>query len=101
MNLPKIYLSKVRLAGLAFGLALLSQAFIPFLIPSASAGTLTNTLVRVDRLASSQSTGGMVCAKSTTASVEAHVQVTFPGNGTQGASSFGVNSTFGNWTTTT
>jgi hypothetical protein len=97
----KLHLTKTRIAGIAFGFTLALQAFVPFLAPSASAGTLTNTLVRVDRLAQSQSTGGMVCAKPATASVEAHVQVTFPGSGTQGANSFGVNSTAGNWTVTT
>jgi hypothetical protein len=101
MKLQKLHLTKNRIAALAFGAALAAQAFVPFLAPSASAGALTNTLVRFDRLAQSQSTGGMVCAKPATASVEAHVQVTFPGTGTQGANSFGVNSTAGNWTTTT
>jgi hypothetical protein len=57
--------------------------------------------VRVDRLQSSQSASGTVCAKPATASVEASVQVAFPGNGTQGATSFGVSGTAGNWTTTT
>jgi len=101
MRLPKLHLTKIKITGLAFLLTLAAQAFVPFLSMSASAGTLTNTLVRVDRLAQSQTTGGMVCAKSTTASVEAHVQVSFPGNGTQGSNSFGVNTTAGNWTTTT
>lgn len=101
MKLKKLHLTKFRIAGLAFISTMLAQALVPFLIQSASAGTLTNTLVRVDRLAQSQTTGGMVCAKSTTASVEAHVQVSFPGTGTQGSNSFGVNSTAANWTTTT
>lgn len=101
MKLPNLHLTKTKIAGLAFLLTLTSQAFVPFLAQSASAGALTNTLVRTDRLAVSQSTGGMVCAKATTTATEAHVQVSFPGNGTQGASSFGVNSTAANWTTTT
>jgi hypothetical protein len=93
--------TKPRIAGALFALALVLQAAVPFLISSASAGSLTNTLVRVDRLAASQATDGMVCAKSTTTAVEAHVQVTFPGTGTAGATSFGVNATAANWTTTT
>jgi hypothetical protein len=101
MSYKNLRLTKTKIAVGGFGLALALQAFVPFLSLSASAGNLTNTLVRVDRLAQSQSTGGMVCAKPTTASTEAHVQVTFPGSGTQGSNSFGVNSTASNWTTTT
>lgn len=101
MKYKNLRFSKTKIAAASFGLALALQALVPFLSPSASAGTLTNTLVRIDRLAQSQTTGGMVCAKPTTASTEAHVQVTFPGNGTQGATSFGVNGTAANWTTTT
>src|SRR5579862_3018540 len=101
MKFKKPQVTKFRLAGAVFAMALVAQAAVPLLIPSVSAGTLTNTLVRVDRLAQSQATGGMVCAKSTTTAVEAHVVVTFPGNGTQGSNSFGVNTTAANWTTTT
>lgn len=101
MKYHKLQLTKIRLTGLTFALALGLQAAVPFLSSSASAGTLTNTLVRVDRLAQSQSTGGMVCAKASTTATEAHVQVTFPGTGTQGSNSFGVNTTAANWTTTT
>lgn len=61
--------------------------------------------LRLDRMITSNSTnnGGTVMVRtgSTGTEIEASVQVTFPGNGTQGAASFGVNSTAANWTTTT
>jgi hypothetical protein len=60
----------------------------------ASAAALTNTFVRVDRMKTSTATTGTVCAKPTTASVEASVQVTFPAGYT-------VSTTVGNWTVNT
>lgn len=57
------------------------------------AGNLQLALVRLDRLADSATTGGMVCAKPQTVGTEADIQVTFP-------ASFGVNTTAANWTTT-
>ena len=53
MKLKKLHLTKFRIAGLAFGLTLLIQAFVPIL--SADAATLTNTYVRLDRLATGSS----------------------------------------------
>ncbi len=60
----------------------------------ARAGNLTQTAVRLDRLAASTATGGTVCAKPTTVGTEASVKVTFP-------TGFTVNITASNWTVTT
>ncbi len=65
-----------------------------FFINKAQAAGLTQAMVRPDRLAASTTTGGMVCAKSTTTAVETTVKVTFP-------TGFTVNSTASNWTVTT
>ena len=86
--------TKVRIAGALFATALLLQAIVPFLIPSASAGTLTNTLVRFDRLAQSQATTGMVCAKEASTGTDAVASVTFP-------TGFTVSSTVANWSVST
>jgi len=88
------YLTKVRIAGVLFALALVLQAVVPFLMPAVSAGTLTNTLVRFDRMAQSQPTTGTVCAKPATTATEAYVQVTFP-------TGFTVSTTTSNWATST
>jgi hypothetical protein len=61
--------------------------------PAHAAG-LTFATLRLDRMKASTTTGGMVCAKSATASVETTVKVTFP-------TGFTVNSTAANWTVTT
>ncbi len=57
----------------------------------------------LNRMSASVSTGGTVCMKmkNTHTTAISNVQVAFPGNGTQGAASFGVNATAGNWTVTT
>jgi len=94
MSYKKIRFTKTRVAGALFGLALLLQATLPLLIPSASAGTMTNTLVRFDRLAQAAATTGTVCAKPASTATEAQVAVTFP-------TGFTVNGTVGNWTTNT
>ena len=65
------------------------------------AGAFTQAYVRINRMKTNTTTGGTVCAKTANAGTESSVTITFPGNGTQGASSFGVNSTPGNWTVTT
>lgn len=75
--------------------SLLAVLVLPFLfVNRAQAANLTLAMVRPDRLAASTTTGGMVCAKSTTASTETTVKVTFP-------TGFTVNSTASNWTVTT
>lgn len=58
------------------------------------AAGLTQAYVRLDRLTASTTTGGMVCAKSTTVAVETTVKVTFP-------TGFVTVDTPANWTVTT
>ncbi len=65
-----------------------------FFAKTAGAAGLTQAYVRLDRLTASIATGGMVCAKSTTASVETTVKVTFP-------TGFTTVDTPANWTVTT
>lgn len=86
--------TKVRIAGALFALALVLQATVPLLIPSASAGTLTNTLVRFDRLAASTATTGLVCAKEASSGTDAVASVTFP-------TGFTVSATTSNWSVST
>lgn len=60
----------------------------------ATAGTLSQTVVRFDHLQTSQQTTGMVCAKPATAGTEASVQVVFPtGYTVGGAATFTVDTT--------
>src|SRR6266852_2284951 len=62
------------------------------------AGTLSQTMVRFDRLQTSQQTTGTVCAKPASASAEASVQVLFPTGYTLGAAgTFTVNTTNLGW----
>ncbi|MBP9728091.1 MAG: hypothetical protein KBD27_01805 [Candidatus Moranbacteria bacterium] len=65
-----------------------------FFTKTAEAAGLTQAYVRLDRLTESIATSGMVCAKSTTASVETMVKVTFP-------TGFATVDTPANWTTST
>jgi hypothetical protein len=58
----------------------------------------TQAYIRLDRLKAITTTGGTICAKPTTAAIEADVQITFP---TQAGTDFVVNSTAANWTVTT
>lgn len=61
---------------------------------TAQAGNLTQAYVRLDRLADGVTTGGTVCAKSTTVDVETTVKVSFP-------TGFATVDTAANWTVTT
>jgi hypothetical protein len=90
--MPQAIIRKTSVIGI-FSL-LLVLVFPLFFIQKAEAANLTLAMVRLDRLAASTTTGGMVCAKSTTASVETTVKVTFP-------TGFTVNGTASNWTVTT
>ncbi len=63
-------------------------------VNTAQAGNLTQAYVRLDRLADGVTTGGTVCAKSTTVAVETMVKVTFP-------TGFATVDTPANWTVTT
>lgn len=75
--------------------ALLVALALPFLFSeTAEAAGLQQAYVRLDRLADGATTGGMVCAKAATASVETTVKVTFPAG-------FATVDTFANWTVTT
>lgn len=67
--------------------------FTPLLPQKAFAGDL-GVKIRIDRLATSKSTGGMICATPETTGVENSIQVIFP-------TGFTVNSIASNWTVTT
>jgi len=70
----------------------------PFFLHSVFAAASTGYL-RLDRMAASTATGGDVCINPTTNETTVQqVAITFAGNGTQGSTSFGVNSTAANWT---
>ena len=105
LHLPKLSRSyTARSARLIIAaLILLANAF-NLLIPAlVSAEDHASAALRLDRMQTSQSTGGTVVLTtgSTGSETEVDVQVTFPGTGTQSATSFGVNSTASNWTVTT
>ena len=84
-----------QLIGLLVVLLLVVQVSVPFLLPRASAGSLGKTIVRFDRMNTSQATTGMVCAAASAsgAGTEASVKVTFP-------TGYTVSGTAGNWTVT-
>lgn len=67
---------------------------IAFSVLPVRAANLEQAYVRLDRLAASTATGGLVCAQADTVATEASVQVTFP-------SGYTVNTTASNWTVTT
>lgn len=74
---------------------ILFTALFPIFVPSvADAANFTQSYIRLDRVASTTATGGMVCAKPATTGTEFFVDVTFPGGYT-------VNQTAANWTVTT
>src|SRR5438094_47337 len=73
----------------------------PFLLPSKAQATATTAYLRTDRMGSTVATGGTVCMTPQTTATEGKVLVTFPGTGTQSATSYGVNGTAANWTVTT
>src|SRR5579884_976698 len=92
MKTLKNYLNRWRIGLGLFIAAVLGQTFI--LLPAASAVTLNQTEVRLDRLAASTATTGLVCAEPSVAGdVEGKVVLTFPSGFTVGASA--------NWTTST
>ncbi|MBA3757844.1 hypothetical protein H0X09_03195 [Candidatus Saccharibacteria bacterium] len=89
----KSYPTNVRIAALLLLIVLALPSLLPFLLPRANAGTLTNSFVRFDRMTTSTATTGTVCAKPATAGTEVDVRVTFPTGYTLGTS--------GNFTVTT
>jgi len=82
-----------QIGVLAVIFLVLSQVW-PAFMPLASAGTLTNTLVRFDNMDTSAFTSGLVCAKQATSGTDTSVMVTFP-------TGFTVSTTTSNWTTST
>jgi hypothetical protein len=54
MKTFKAPLSRWQLVGALYALILLAQVFVPFLLQHAAAGSLTNTYLRTDRLATGQ-----------------------------------------------
>jgi len=93
-NLTRLSSKQIVLFGL-----LLILAFSPFLlIGRASAGTLTETFVRTDRIQINTQTTGTVCATQTTAGTDTTMQVTFPTGYTLGtAANFTVSTTNNAW----
>jgi hypothetical protein len=83
-----------RTVAIGFFSLLLALVFPILFSHQAKAAGLTQAYVRLDRLTESIATSGMVCAKSTTASVETTVKVTFP-------TGFTTVDTPANWTVTT
>lgn len=63
----------------------------------ASAAALGQTVVRLDRLAYSTTTGGRVCAKATTTATETSVAVVFP---TNSATDYTLSATVASWAAT-
>lgn len=88
--------TKYKASSIAVGFlfAMMSAGLLVVPVRNMHAAGLTQSMVKIDRMAASTATGGTVCAKATTASVETTVKVTFP-------TGFGVNTTAANWTVTT
>jgi hypothetical protein len=103
--LPKRKVKK--LSNKAFNLFLIFSILVPTLVgliafsPRVNAAVAEEVYIRLDRVKASETTGGLVCFRPGATATIIDVNVTFPGNGTQGAASFGVNSTASNWTVTT
>jgi hypothetical protein len=94
MKIPHFKKTKSLLAVVVL-VALFTQAILPSLSRHALAGTLSQGLVRFDRMATSQTTTGTVCAKTNaTAQTEAAVGVTFP-------TGYTVSTTLTNWSVST
>lgn len=92
----KIKSGRKRIASISI-LIIILGIILPFVYPfNVQAGTLTSTLIRLDRVKASTATTGLVCATtpSTDNGTEADVQVTFP-------TGFTVSTTVGNWTVAT
>jgi hypothetical protein len=92
----KIVTSTLKKASLYSLAAVLAFSAVAFVLEgrTAHAAELSQTLVRFDRLKISEQTTGTVCAKPSTASTEASVQVVFPTGYTLGlAATFTVSTT--------
>jgi hypothetical protein len=76
-------------------MVLAASIIVPFAsTDKVQAANLTNTSLRLDRMKATTATGGTVCTKPSTASIEDSVKVTFP-------TTFTVTATPANWTVTT
>jgi hypothetical protein len=94
-----IKLKKVSYYSLSALLAMFGLLVV-FGSQSASAASLSQVMVRFDRLKISEQTTGTVCAEPTTANTEASVQVVFPtGYGLGAAGTFTVSTTNLAWPT--
>lgn len=82
-------------------LILLVASLGQFLLPGKANATAASAYLRLDRISINATGGGTVCMTPQGGGTAGKVVVTFPGTGTAGAASFGVNATAGNWTTTT
>jgi hypothetical protein len=85
---------KVLSTIVGFLFVIISAGLLLVPVRNTHAAGLTQSMIKIDRMAASTVTGGTVCAKAATASVETTVKVTFP-------TGFGVNTTAANWTVTT
>jgi hypothetical protein len=94
MKKIRIKTTKFRLTAGLLLFILMAQAFVPLLVRHSSAATMTQTLVRFDRMATSTATTGTVCAKPASTATEAGVKVTFP-------TGYTVSTTVGDWTVST
>ena len=94
-------IERVTLFRVIAALILLVASLAQFLLPGKANATAASAYLRLDRLAINATGGALVCATPQTVGTEGKVVITFPGNGSAGASSFGVDSTASNWATTT
>ncbi len=81
--------NSLKVSPVVIGLAL-STSYYFGLLSNSSHAIFQEAYVRLDRMNTSQATGGLVCARPNTVATEADVQVTFP-------ALFTVNSTAANW----
>jgi len=94
MRKPTSIVSKsliISLALIASGVASLVD------LGQAYAGSMTETIVRLDRLSYSTAVGGRVCAKASSTATEAKVAVTFP---TAAATDYVLSATLSAWSAT-
>ncbi len=102
VNLSITKLNKQKLFNSLSVLILLAGMLEPFIFPVKTDATATTGFFRPDRMVVSlNDSGGVICLTPQTTGTEGKVVVTFPGNGTQGSASYGVDTTVGHWTTDT
>jgi len=90
--------TSIKPLPLVLAIALVAVGVASFTIRGhAAAGSLTKTLVRLDRLSYTTAVGGRVCAQAATVGTEAKVAVTFP---TAAATDYTLSATLANWAAT-